>query len=113
LGLFAKLDPRALNLTATSDLKVIFIILIIIPIVIFIILIIILNLSDLSLIGSSCNAIPKSFGCEFDYKAVLWKCNNYIKKLILKNEIKQKRLIKKKKIKQITILMNSVLGGGV
>jgi hypothetical protein len=55
LSLSAKPDPRALDMAATPDSKIIFIILIIIPIIIFIIqiiifliLIIILNMSDLS-----------------------------------------------------------------
>jgi len=46
LGLFAKLYPRVLDLAATPDPRVIFIILII--------LIIILNLPDPSLSGSDC-----------------------------------------------------------
>ena len=70
MNLSAKLDPRALSLAVTTDLRVIFIILIIILIVIFIIqiiiflvLILILNLHDPDLSGSSCNAKPKSLVC--------------------------------------------------
>jgi hypothetical protein len=48
LSLSVKPDPRALDMAATPDPKIIFIILIIIPIIIFLILIIILNLSNLS-----------------------------------------------------------------
>jgi hypothetical protein len=58
LGLFTKLNPKALGLAATSDSKVIFIILIIISIIIFLILIIILNLYNPSLSGSAYNARP-------------------------------------------------------
>jgi len=48
LGLSAKLYPKVLGLTATSDLRVI-----------FIILIITLNLHDPSLSGFGCNTRPK------------------------------------------------------
>jgi hypothetical protein len=66
LGLSAKLNSRAAGLAVTSDLKVIFII----KIIIFLILIVILNLLDLDLSGSSCNARRKSLKCGFDYKVV-------------------------------------------
>jgi hypothetical protein len=52
LGLFAKIYPKALGLTATLD-----------PRVIFIITIIILNLYDSSLSESDCNTRSKSLGC--------------------------------------------------
>jgi hypothetical protein len=52
LGLFAKIYPKALGLTATLD-----------PRVIFIIIIIILNLYDSSLSESDCNTRSKSLGC--------------------------------------------------
>jgi len=51
LGLFAKIYPKALGLTATLD-----------PRVIFIITIIILNLYDSSLSESDCNTRSKSLG---------------------------------------------------
>jgi hypothetical protein len=60
LGLSTKLYPRVLGLAATSD-----------PRVIFIILIITLNLHDPSLNGSDCNTGSNSLGCESDYKVVL------------------------------------------
>jgi hypothetical protein len=59
LGFFAKICPRAFDLTATLD-----------PRVIFIILIIILNLHDSSLSESGCNTGPKSLECESDCKVV-------------------------------------------
>jgi hypothetical protein len=52
LGLFAKIYPKALGLTATLD-----------PRVIFIITIIILKLYDSSLSESDCNTRSKSLGC--------------------------------------------------
>jgi hypothetical protein len=52
LGLFAKIYPKALGLTAMLD-----------PRVIFIITIIILNLYDSSLSESDCNTRSKSLGC--------------------------------------------------
>jgi hypothetical protein len=68
VSLAATLDPRVLGLAATSDLRIIFIILIIIPIVIFIIQIIVflilittLNLVNSSLSGFGCNTRLKSF----------------------------------------------------
>jgi hypothetical protein len=60
LGLYAKIYPRALGLTATID-----------PRVIFIILIIILNLHYSSLSESGCNTGPKSLECGSGYKVVL------------------------------------------
>jgi hypothetical protein len=48
-----------LDLAATSDLRVI-----------FIILIITLNLHDPSLSESDCNTGPKNIGCGFGYKVV-------------------------------------------
>jgi hypothetical protein len=60
LGFSAKLYPRILGLTATPDLRVI-----------FIILIIKLNLYDPSLSESGCNTGLKNTGCEFGYKVVL------------------------------------------
>jgi len=59
LGLSAKLHPRVLGLTATSDLRVI-----------FLILIITLNLHDPSLSGFDCNTIPNSIGCKSGCKVV-------------------------------------------
>jgi len=59
LGLSAKLYPRVLDLTATPD-----------PRVIFIILIITLNLHDPSLNGSNCNTRPNSLGCGFGCNVV-------------------------------------------
>jgi hypothetical protein len=59
LGLSAKICPRAFDLAATLD-----------PRVIFIILIIILNLYDSSLSESSCNTRPKSLGCGSGCKVV-------------------------------------------
>jgi hypothetical protein len=59
LGFSAKLYPRVLGLAATSDLKVI-----------FIILIITLNLHDPSLSEPDCNTGPKNIGCESGYKVV-------------------------------------------
>jgi len=59
LGLSANIYPSVLGLAATSD-----------PRVIFIILIIILNLHDSSLSGSSCNIGPKSLGYGSGYKVV-------------------------------------------
>jgi hypothetical protein len=57
LCLSAKLYQRVLGITATFDLRVI-----------FIILIITLNLHDPSLSGSGCNTRPSSFGCGSDCK---------------------------------------------
>jgi len=65
LGFSAKIYSKALDLAATLD-----------PKVIFIILIIILNLHDLSLSESGCNTGPKSIGCGSDYKVVSWKYDN-------------------------------------
>jgi len=59
LGFSTKLYPRILSLTATPDLRVI-----------FIILIIKLNLHDPSLSESGCNTGPKNTGCGSDYKVV-------------------------------------------
>jgi hypothetical protein len=59
LGLSAKEYSKALDLAATLD-----------PIIIFIILIIILNLHDLSLSEFDCNTGPKSIRCGSDYKVV-------------------------------------------
>jgi hypothetical protein len=59
LGLSAKIYPRALDLAATLD-----------PRVIFIILIIILNLHYSSLSESGCNIKPKSLGCGSGCKVV-------------------------------------------
>ena len=59
LGLSAKEYSKALDLAATLD-----------PIIIFIILIIILNLHDLSLSEPDYNTEPKSIGCGSDYKVV-------------------------------------------
>jgi len=59
LGLSAKICPRAFDLAATSD-----------PRLIFIILIIILNLHDSSLSESSCNIGPKSLECGSGCKVV-------------------------------------------
>jgi hypothetical protein len=59
LRLSAKLYPRVLGLTATSDQRVI-----------FIVLIIILNLHEPILSGSDCNTRPNNLGCEFDCKVV-------------------------------------------
>jgi hypothetical protein len=60
LGLSAKIYPKALDLTATLDPRVIFII----------IIIIILNLHDSSLSESDCNTRFKSLGCGSDCKIV-------------------------------------------
>jgi hypothetical protein len=59
LGLSVKLYPRVLGLTATSD-----------PRVIFIILIITLNLHDPSLSGFGCNIRPNNLGCGSGCKVV-------------------------------------------
>jgi len=59
LGLSAKLYPKVLDLTATSD-----------PRVIFIILIITLNLHNPSLSGFGCNTRPNNLGCGSGYKVV-------------------------------------------
>jgi len=59
LGLFVKLYPRFLGLTATPD-----------PKIIFIILIITLNLHDLSLSEFGCNTRPHSLGCGSGCKVV-------------------------------------------
>jgi hypothetical protein len=55
LGLSAKIYPKALDLAATLDPRIIFII---------------LNLHDLSLSEPDCNTEPKSIGCGSDYKVV-------------------------------------------
>ena len=86
LGLFAKLYLRALSLSTTSDLEVI-----------FIILIIILNLHDSSLSEFSCNIKPGAL----DMGLAAMSCYNSViikkeKNLILQNEIK-KKLIEKEK----------------
>jgi len=59
LGFFAKICPRAFDLVAILD-----------PRVIFIILIIILNLHDSSLSESGCNTGPKSLECGSGCKVV-------------------------------------------
>jgi len=59
LGIFTKLYSRVLGLTATSD-----------PRVIFIILIITLNLNDPSLSGSDYNTKLNSLGCGSGCKVV-------------------------------------------
>jgi len=59
LGFSAKLYPRVLGLTATPDLKVI-----------FIIVIITLNFYDPSLSELDCNTGSKNFGCGSGYKVV-------------------------------------------
>jgi hypothetical protein len=59
LGLSAKICPRAFDLAATLD-----------PRVIFIILLIILKLHDSSLIESGCNTEPKILGCASGCKVV-------------------------------------------
>jgi hypothetical protein len=59
LGFSTKLYSIILGLAATSDLKVI-----------FIILIITLNLHDSSLSESGCNTGPKNIGCGSGYKVV-------------------------------------------
>jgi hypothetical protein len=59
LGLSAKICPRAFDLAATLD-----------PRIIFIIFIIILNLYDSSLSESGCNTRPKSLGCGSGCKVV-------------------------------------------
>ena len=59
LGLSAKLYLRVLGLAATSD-----------PRVIFIILIITLNLHDPSLSGFGCNTRPNNLGCGSGCKVV-------------------------------------------
>jgi len=56
---FVKLYLKVLGLAATSD-----------PRVIFIILIITLNLHDPSLSGFGCNIRPNNLGCESGYKVV-------------------------------------------
>ena len=86
LGLFAKLYLRALSLSTTSDLEVI-----------FIKLIIILNLHDSSLSEFSCNIKPGAL----DMGLAAMSCYNSViikkeKNLILQNEIK-KKLIEKEK----------------
>ena len=91
LGLSAKLYPRILGLTATPDLRVI-----------FIILIITLNLHDPSLSGGDCNTRSNSLGCRSDCKVVSYKCDNQIdwlkrKKNKEKNQQKKKLMKKKKK----------------
>jgi hypothetical protein len=60
LGLSAKIYPKALDLTATLDPRVIFII----------IIIIIINLHDSSLSESDCNTRFKSLGCGSGCKIV-------------------------------------------
>jgi len=60
LGFFAKICPRAFDLVATLDPRVIFIIWIII----------ILNLHDSSLSESGYNTGPKSLECGSDCKVV-------------------------------------------
>jgi len=60
LGFSTKLYPRVLGLAATSD-----------PRVIFIILIITLNLHDPSLSGSDCNTRSNNLGCGSGCKVVL------------------------------------------
>jgi len=62
LGFSTKLYPRILGVTATPDLRVI-----------FIILIITLNLHDPSLSESGCNTGPKNIGCGSDYKVCVIK----------------------------------------
>ena len=57
---FAKLYPRVLSLVATSN-----------PRVIFIILIVTLNLHDLNLSGFDCNTRPNSIGRGSSCKVVL------------------------------------------
>jgi hypothetical protein len=59
LGFFAKLYPKVLGLAATSDSRVI-----------FIILIIALNLHDPSLSGFGCNTGPNNLGCRSGCKVV-------------------------------------------
>ena len=59
LGLSVKLYPRVLGLAATSNSRVI-----------FIILIITLNLHDPSLSGFDCNTRPNNLGCGSDCKVV-------------------------------------------
>jgi len=59
LGFSVKLCPKILGLAATSDLRVI-----------FIILIIKLNLHDPSLSEYDCNTGSKNTGCGFGYKVV-------------------------------------------
>jgi len=59
LNLSAKLYSRVLDLAATSD-----------PRVIFIILIITLNLHDPSLSGFGCNTRPNNLGCGYGCKVV-------------------------------------------
>ena len=59
LGLSVNLYPRVLSLAATSDLRVI-----------FIILIITLNLLDPSLSGFGCSTRSNSIGCRSDCKVV-------------------------------------------
>jgi len=60
LGLSAKLYPRVLGLAATSDQRVV-----------FIILIITLNLYDPSLSGFDYNTRPNNLGCGSSCKVVL------------------------------------------
>ena len=59
LGLSAKIYSKALDLAATLD-----------PKILFIILIITLNLHDLSLNEPGYNTGPKSIRCESSYKVV-------------------------------------------
>ncbi|MBS7552011.1 hypothetical protein KII05_11755, partial [Weissella confusa] len=59
LGFSANLYPKILDLAATPDLRVI-----------FIISIIKLNLHDSSLSEPDCNTGPKNIGCESGYKVV-------------------------------------------
>ena len=51
-------------------------------------------------LGSRCNTRSKSLGCGFGYKAVSWKCDNYIEKKINIKERNWKKLIEKDKTKQ-------------
>ena len=85
LDLSAKLYPRILGLTATPDLRVI-----------FIILIITLNLDDPSLSGGGSNTRFNSLGCRSGCKVVSYKCDNQIDWLKKKqrkktNEEKEKK----------------------
>jgi hypothetical protein len=65
LGFSAKIYPKALDLAATLDQRVI-----------FIILIIILNLHNSSLSESDCNTRPNSLGCGSSCNVVSQKCDN-------------------------------------
>ena len=65
LGLCAKLYLRVLSLAATSNQKII-----------FIILIITLNLHDPSLSGFGCNTRPNNLRCGFECKVVSQNYNN-------------------------------------